>query len=73
MVDTSALLAILFDEPEADAIEGAIEADPVRIVSAASLVEAAMVIECRLGAADSRELNLLVKRAGIFVSVVDEE
>jgi|GEM_PF-4564356 ribonuclease VapC len=42
VVDTSALIAILSDEPEAPGLEAAIEADSVRLLSAASLVEAAI-------------------------------
>ena len=49
VIDTSAVLAILFDEPEADDIEMAIDADPVRLISAASYLETAIVVESRLG------------------------
>ena len=38
VLDTSALLAILLKEPEAPAFAEAIAADPVRLLSAASLV-----------------------------------
>lgn len=34
VIDTSALVAILFDEPEADVLGLAIESDPVRLISA---------------------------------------
>ena len=42
VLDTSAILAILLNEPEIEAFSEAIERDPVRLLSAASLVEAAM-------------------------------
>jgi ribonuclease VapC len=43
VLDTSALVAILCDEPEAPGIETAIERDSVRLLSAATLVETSIV------------------------------
>jgi hypothetical protein len=57
VIDTSALIAILSDEPEAPGLEAAIEADSVRLLSAASLVEASIVIERRYGEAGGREVD----------------
>ena len=45
VLDTSALLAVLLNEPEAAAFRLAIESDPVRLLSAANLVETSIVIE----------------------------
>ena len=45
IVDTSALIAILRDEPEAASCAHAIENSVVRRVSAANFVEAAVIIE----------------------------
>ena len=45
IIDTSALIAILRDEPEAIACARAIEAATSRRVSAANFVEAAIVID----------------------------
>ena len=73
VLDTSALLAILLAEPEASDFADAIAADPVRLCSAASLLEASLVVESRLGEAGGRELDLLVHRAGILISAVDAE
>jgi ribonuclease VapC len=73
VLDTSALIAILCDEPEAPAIESAIELDPVRLLSAASLVEASIVIEARYGSAGGRELDLLINKARMEVVSVDAE
>lgn len=74
VLDTSAVLALLFNEPEADDIEVAIDADPVRLMSAASIVEAAIVVEARLGAAGGREFDLLLHKARIeAVSVTPEQ
>ena len=38
VIDTSAVLAILFNEPDAEHFESALEADPTRLMSAASLL-----------------------------------
>ena len=73
VIDTSAVLAILFDEPEADDIEMAIDADPVRLISAASYLETATVAESRLGEPGGRELDLLVHKAGIEIVAVTAE
>ena len=71
VLDTSAILAVLLNEPDADAYRRAIEADPVRLLSAATLIETAIVIETRVGEAGGRELDLLVHKASIEVVAVD--
>lgn len=50
VLDTTAILAILLDEPEGPVFSRLIEADPRRLVSAVNRVEAALVIESRKGA-----------------------
>lgn len=72
VIDTSALIALLLDEPEAEDFRVAIEDDPTRLVSAGTLLEAALVIEARKGEAGGRELDLLVQKAAITVVPVDE-
>jgi len=49
VVDTSAIAAILFDEPDRAELTRKIEADPVRLVSAVTRMEATCVIEGRKG------------------------
>jgi ribonuclease VapC len=56
-MDTSAILAMLFDEPEADEFARLVETDPVVLVSAVSRVEAALVVEGRKGDAGRIRLN----------------
>jgi len=73
VLDTSALLAVLLNEPDAEAFRRAIEADPSRLLSAATLVETAIVIEARVGEAGGRELDLLIHKAAIEVVAVDAE
>ena len=71
VIDTSALVAMLSDEPEAEAFERAVEADPVRLMSTASYLEAAIVIETRFGEPGGRELDLWIHRAGIELVAVN--
>jgi len=71
VIDTSAVVAILRDESEAERLELAIEADPVRLISAASLVECSIVLEARFGEVGSRELDLLIHKGGVDVAAVD--
>lgn len=73
VVDTSAVLALLLDEPEAETFRVAIEDDDTRLVSAATLLETALVIEARKGEAGGRELDLLVHKAAMAVVALDEE
>ena len=62
VVDTSALLAVLFGEPEANRISRAIASDPRRLATAFSVLEAAIVVEARKGEPGGRELDLLLHR-----------
>ncbi|MGH3646999.1 MAG: type II toxin-antitoxin system VapC family toxin [Micromonosporaceae bacterium] len=65
VIDTSALVAMLTDEPGAESFEAAVETDPVKLMSTASLVETAIVIESRYGEPGGRELDLWLHRAGV--------
>ena len=73
VIETSALVAILLDEPERRSFNEKIESDPVRLLSAASFVEAALVIETRLGETGGREFDMFLYRAGIEVVPVDAD
>jgi ribonuclease VapC len=73
VLDTSALVALLFDEPEADAFRREVEDDPRRFVSAATLLETAVVVEARKGEAAGQELDLLLHKADVVVVPVDAE
>jgi len=63
VIDTSALLAILQDEPERRTFNEAIEAAETRLMSTATLVETSIVIESRYGAEGSRDLDSLIAKA----------
>ncbi len=67
VIDTSALLAILLGEADADRMIAAMERDQRRLLSAVQLLESAIVIEAKKGAAGGRELDLLMHRAQIQV------
>lgn len=73
VIDTSAILAMLFDEPEADAFARLVEADPVVLVSAVSRVEATFVIEGRKGDAGRVRLDRFFGLAGAEVVPVSAE
>lgn len=71
VLDTSALLAILQDEPERRAFNEAIESADSKELSAANFVETSIVVEARYGAEGLRDLDLLIERAGIELVPVD--
>jgi ribonuclease VapC len=73
VLDTSAVIAILLEEQESQAIREAIERDPRRLFSAASLLETSIVIESRFGEAGGRELDLLLYRAEVEIVPVDRD
>lgn len=65
VIDPSALLAILRDEPERRIFNELIEASPNRRLSTASLVELSIVVEARQGAEGIRDLDLFIATAAI--------
>lgn len=71
VIDTSAIVAIAFGEPEAPAFEQRIASDPIRLISAATVLEAAMVIEMRLGEAAGSELDLWLHKADVEIIAVE--
>ena len=73
VIDTSAILAILFDEPESPSISLAIEEDPIRFISSGTYLETSIVIEARFGEQGGRELDLLMHAAKVEVISVDQE
>ena len=73
VIDTSAIVAILQNEPEQDAFIEAIESADIRLVSAASFVEASIVILTRYGMDGILDLDLFMAKAGIEISSVDSD
>lgn len=73
ILDTSALIAILYGEPERARFAQLIhDADCCRI-SVASFVELSMVIERQLGADAGRQVDMLFRRTGIVIEPVTVE
>jgi ribonuclease VapC len=72
IVDTSAVVAILRDEPDAPACARAIEAAFPRRISAANFVEAAIVIDGSRDPVASRRFDDLVREAQLEVEPVTE-
>ncbi len=73
VIDTSAIVAIALNESDAPEIEARIADDPIRLISAATVLEAAMVLETRLGEAGGREFDLWLVKIGAEVVPVDAE
>ncbi|HEX9637670.1 MAG TPA: type II toxin-antitoxin system VapC family toxin [Acidobacteriota bacterium] len=73
VLDTSALLAVLLNEPERRRFNQAIEAAEARRMSVATFVELSIVIESRYGAEGQRDLDQFIERARIELVAVDLE
>ena len=73
VVDSSALLAILLNEPDAQPLRTAFDHDDVRLLSAATLLEVSIVIEARKGESGGRDLDLLISKTKIEVVPVEAD
>ena len=67
VIDTSALLAILFAEPEAQRLVRAVAAAETRAVGAPTVVEAAAVMLAKKGPAGEVALDALLQRLSIEI------
>jgi len=65
VVDTSALMAVLLVEPEAEAVLAALQASQVKLISTATLVEAKIVVARALGEPGLQHLDLFLQKAEI--------
>lgn len=70
ILDTSAVIAILYREPEAAAFVRQIHDADVCRISVASYVELSMVIENQLGPEGMRQAEAFFRRAGIMIEPV---
>ena len=73
VIDTSALIAILQDEPERRVLNEAIEAAESCAMSTGSFLETSMVIESRYGPDGTRDLDLFISKARISLASVDAD
>ena len=73
ILDTSALIAVLYGEPEqADFVQLIHDAESCR-VSVVSFVELSMVVESQLGPEAGRQVDKLFRRTGIVIEPVTVE
>ena len=74
VIDTSALIAIAWGEPERERFQDLIEREPVRLISAASVLEASIVVICRSGHAAAAQavdvLTQLIEQLGLEIEPV---
>ena len=71
VIDTSAVVAILLDEPERRAFNELIEEAATRQMSTATFVETSIVFDARHGPAGLERLDAFLERAGIELVPVD--
>jgi len=67
VVDSSAVLAVLLQEPSAQSVSDAIEAADVRLMSVVNAFETAIVIEARNGIAGARDLDRFLRDARVEI------
>jgi ribonuclease VapC len=72
IIDTSAIIAILRDEPDASAFAGAIARASKRRVSAMNYVEGAAVIDASRDPIASRRFDDLFREAELLIEAVTE-
>jgi ribonuclease VapC len=68
IIDISALVAILDQEPEAERIARTLASTPERMLSAASLVEIGIVMQARRGDDGARDLDLLLAKLRVEIA-----
>lgn len=73
VIDSSALIAILTGEPDAQLFASAIADDPKKLLSSFSMLEAGIVIESKKGEFAGRELELLIHKIKIDIVSLDSE
>jgi ribonuclease VapC len=73
VIDTSAVIAILFGEPEALAFAKAVAVESRKLISAFNALETGIVVEARKGETGGRELDLLMHRAQIEIVTMNAD
>lgn len=73
VIDTSALIAILFGELEAPFFASAIADESKKLICAFNALETGIVVEARKGEAGGRELDLLMHRAQIEIVAMNAD
>lgn len=73
VIDTSAIMAILLQEKDAELYARAIQRAPVRLISTATLVEAGIVSICLAGDRGEADLDDFLGRFKVDVTPLSEE
>lgn len=73
IVETSAVVAVVLGEPDAERFVDALTVPALRLISAANVVEAGIVVEARQGPDAARDLAYLLEEIAIEVEPVDTE
>ena len=73
VIDTSAIVAMLFDESDSATLIQALEGADERLMSCATMLEATIVLESRRATGADRILDAFVKRLGIASVAFDAE
>jgi ribonuclease VapC len=73
VIDTSALIAILFGETDAANYARTIADSPKRLMSSFSVLETSIVLEAKKGESAGRELDLLLHRAHIQIIALNDQ
>lgn len=71
VIDSSAVVAILFQEPDARMFAAAIEAEPAPLISAASVVEVGAILLSRKTKGARKDLADFLRESGVQVEAVD--
>jgi ribonuclease VapC len=70
IIDTSALVAVLDQEPEAERVVRTLASATERMLSAANLVEVGIVMQARRGDDGARDLDLLLAKLRVDIAAV---
>ncbi|GAJ95600.1 type II toxin-antitoxin system VapC family toxin [Rhizobium rhizogenes] len=73
VIDTSAIVAILRNEPDAVRLEKALVSDPVRLVPATCVLEARMVLVSRRGEHALAEIDLWLTKIAADIIPIDAD
>jgi len=73
ILDSSSVIAVLSDEPDAERYIGAISRAAVCRMSAGNFIELGIVIEAQHGPEVSRQCDALLRRAGMVIEPVTVE
>jgi ribonuclease VapC len=73
VIDSSAIIAILRGEPDANALERRLVAAPVRLIPATCVLEARMVLASRYGEVVLTDLDLWLAQIDAGIIAIDAE